>query len=190
MGQWLTPNVSLLTSPQSCRTFSMSGDLFYLLMGSILPLTFVNNWEKDGTATPEEMASYFIEVMDNAQDGDCSQGDGMNLVDTQFAYLYSQNSNVPDNPTKLINKTDLPAEAANAKAGLFYMTYGANKDMSLQYQTQGNKASGFISLPDPLGDNGIQFICPMDELGGKITLSASGGLGSWNYYLYLIGWWD
>lgn len=60
---WLTPDFALFSAPVQCRTIELPGDLWSYITGALLPLTYVTNWEQFGTATPEESAEYFQDVI-------------------------------------------------------------------------------------------------------------------------------
>lgn len=63
-GAWLTPDIDQLSNPLTCRKISISGDLWLYLTGALELLADSNNWEQFGTATPEEIASYFRDAID------------------------------------------------------------------------------------------------------------------------------
>ena len=61
---WLTPDVDQLNETQQQRTICVAGSLWYLVSGALELLAEEWNWEEFGTATPDEVASYFQDVRD------------------------------------------------------------------------------------------------------------------------------
>lgn len=63
MQAFLTPNSSLFSSASIGRCVSCPGELWYLIDGAMQALTMPYNWEQFGTATPEETAEYFTDLL-------------------------------------------------------------------------------------------------------------------------------
>lgn len=61
---WLTPDIEELSESQEQRVICCPGSLWYLVGGALESLTESWNWEEFGTATAEEMASFFQDVRD------------------------------------------------------------------------------------------------------------------------------
>ena len=61
---YLTPDLVEFGSVADCRTVTLPLSLWYLVNGALQELTFPENWEMFGTATPEETADFFINVLD------------------------------------------------------------------------------------------------------------------------------
>lgn len=69
---WLTPDLSSFSAPVRCRTIHIPGDLWQFITGALLPLTFSRSWEQAGTATPEETAAFFEDVLTNHLSSMCA----------------------------------------------------------------------------------------------------------------------
>lgn len=69
---WLTPDLALLSAPVACRTIHIPGDLWQYVTGALLPLTYPASWEGFGSASPEEMAAYFEDVLTNHLESMCA----------------------------------------------------------------------------------------------------------------------
>jgi len=69
---WLTPNLSVLGAPGDCRTISLPGELWQYVTGALLPLSAPWNWEQYGDATPQEVADYFADIINNHLDSMCN----------------------------------------------------------------------------------------------------------------------
>jgi len=69
---WLTPDLTLLSAPVNCRTIHVPGDLWPYITGALLPLTYLTSWEQFGTATPEETAAFFEDVLTNHLSSMCA----------------------------------------------------------------------------------------------------------------------
>lgn len=69
---WLTPDLSSFSAPVRCRTIHIPGDLWQFITGALLPLTFPGSWEQAGTATPEETAAFFEDVLTNHLSSMCA----------------------------------------------------------------------------------------------------------------------
>jgi len=61
--RFLTPNLSTLAEAKDCRTVKIPGNLWPLLSGALLELTYSYNWEQFGDATPDETADFFNDVL-------------------------------------------------------------------------------------------------------------------------------
>lgn len=106
---WLTPDASILANPQGCRTISVPGDLFYLVTGCLELLAESENWEVFGTATPDEMAQYFRDVIDEHVDSGC----GMKWLDDTYT-LFSGTYEMYSGFDLAFQRSSLPAEMQNA----------------------------------------------------------------------------
>lgn len=60
-----TPDVLLLGGSVESRVITLPPDLWYLVGGALGELADAGNWEQFGSATPEQMAEFFINVLDN-----------------------------------------------------------------------------------------------------------------------------
>lgn len=80
---FLTPDLSLTTNPPDCRVIQVPGDLWYLVSGALEALALPYNWEQFGTATPDEMADYFREVIEEYVMSSCAYlGEIRAFIDT------------------------------------------------------------------------------------------------------------
>lgn len=64
MNAWLTPDIEQLSGSLDTRFISVPGSLWYLVSGALILLADERNWEMSGTATPDEMAGFFADVLD------------------------------------------------------------------------------------------------------------------------------
>jgi len=69
---WLTPNAADFGAPVDCRNIHIPGDLWQFITGALLPLTFVSSWEMAGTATPEETAAFFEDILTDHLNSMCA----------------------------------------------------------------------------------------------------------------------
>lgn len=63
--RWLTPNTAPANVASRCLFIPDSVDWIALVAGALIPLTFPNNFEQFGTATPEETANVFLTMFDD-----------------------------------------------------------------------------------------------------------------------------
>ena len=61
---YLTPDSSAFSSATVGRSLCIPFELLYLIDGAVQELTKAENFEQFGTATPEECAEYFTELLD------------------------------------------------------------------------------------------------------------------------------
>jgi microcystin-dependent protein len=61
---WLTPDESQLSESQAERTIRLPGSLWSYVTGALALLTEAENWEEFGDATPDDMAQFFADVLD------------------------------------------------------------------------------------------------------------------------------
>lgn len=64
MHAWLTPNIETIAEVTLARTICVPASLLSYVGGALELLAEGFNWEEHGTATPEEMATFFREVRD------------------------------------------------------------------------------------------------------------------------------
>ena len=50
------------------RFINVPGSLWLYVVGALAELAYEYNWEKFGTATPEQMAQFFADILDDFQD--------------------------------------------------------------------------------------------------------------------------
>ena len=62
---WLTPDQESLEESQVERTIRLPGSLWYLVGGALALLAEAENWEEFGDATPDAMAQFFADVLDD-----------------------------------------------------------------------------------------------------------------------------
>jgi microcystin-dependent protein len=61
---WLTPEESQLSESQVERIIRVPGSLWSFVTGALTLLTEAENWEEFGDATPDDMAQFFADVLD------------------------------------------------------------------------------------------------------------------------------
>jgi hypothetical protein len=64
MKAWLTPDAADLLETLDTRTIRVPGSLWLYVSGTLSLLCDSENWEQDGDATPEQMAQFFVDVVD------------------------------------------------------------------------------------------------------------------------------
>jgi len=62
---WLTPDVEELEANRDERVICVPGSLWYLVGGALDLLAQAENWEEFGDATPDDMAQFFADVLDD-----------------------------------------------------------------------------------------------------------------------------
>lgn len=62
---WLTPDESQLSESQVERTVRLPGSLWSYVTGALALLAEAENWEEFGDATPDDMAQFFADVLDD-----------------------------------------------------------------------------------------------------------------------------
>jgi microcystin-dependent protein len=65
MRAWLTPEESQLSESQVERTIRLPGSLWSYVTGALALLAEAENWEEFGDATPDDMAQFFADVLDD-----------------------------------------------------------------------------------------------------------------------------
>lgn len=109
MRAWLTPDLELLSNPQDCRKIAVPGDLWYLVQGALELLCIEENWEQHGTATPEQMAQYFMGVVDETAVSECGGESGMFVSnDTSTIEILAMNQSTHPGGVAYITPLSLP----------------------------------------------------------------------------------
>lgn len=116
MRAWLTPSLEILSNPLECRRISVPGDLWYLVQGALELLCMEQNWEEYGGATSEEMAQYFMNVLDEFSQSECAEvGAVFNWLDDINYDVINGFHSTSINVFDLITE-NLPEEAREATA--------------------------------------------------------------------------
>lgn len=183
---WLTPDIGLLTNPLDCRTITVPGDLFYLVTGALELLAEEESWEKYGTATPEDTAVFFRDIIDAYCTSSC--GGGMNLLSTLYgAYSGSGGSG---NPTQIqLLKTSMPSEMGDAVGVLANIKSSVDVERIMTIFPYGNASLQAVVTLQPGDNQWGQILIPMDDLGAKINIGGFGVPTYWSYDISFIGWW-
>lgn len=183
---WSTPDSSVFSDPQDCRTIAIPGGLWFFVQGAVEELTKTYNWQEEGTATPEETTQFFMGVLDQFTQSECVQQ--MQFVTTNFIQIINESYTQSGNVFPIV-RTMLPLAAENSVALLAFVKSKHNvANANIQLNQKSGNAMQLLSFATANVDNRVTTIIPMDLDGAEIrSLSANGTLVELT--VNVIGWW-
>lgn len=180
---YLTPDIEALESSPSCRTIAVGGELWYLVTGALDELSKAYRWEQHGTATPEDMVEYFMDVLDSYNESSCGES-GMQ-------YLYPVQQIVNTDESEGITSWVFPVASLpeNASALLLGVQITPTGDGTFTGGAlRSSPGLGGASVVSYTIANGwFQFVCPVGVNG--INIKITGGGLSWTITVNVIGYW-
>lgn len=168
---YLTPSTEALASSPSCRTITVGGELWYLVTGALDELSKAYRWEQHGTATPEQMAAYFMDVLDSYNGSSCG-GAGMEFIDTASVTLFSETISYTGGQAKVVLVTDLPTEAQEASAVYLQIDVTASGSPAGDLIVAGNFAFARQNVRMVSGVVTAQLLCPLFTGGIRFSMNA------------------
>jgi hypothetical protein len=108
---WLTPDQDDLSAPVEQRAITLSNELWPFVSGALIPLADSRNWEQFGSATPDQMAQYFQDVLYNISP--IEMGGQMNWIEQTTYTVDNVTGHVGAYILDIVHG-DLPVEASEA----------------------------------------------------------------------------
>lgn len=183
---WLTPDSDKLTNPLACREIRVSGDLWLYVTGALEKLSDSDSWEQFGSASPDDVAQYFSDVIDDYQrDGVC----GMKFIDEIEDVLFDETYLYTAGYQITVTKSFLPVGAQNATAVYldFRIDYPSTT-WALQVVKPSGDARQFLRT-GVSGINRFNVICPMGDDGFVVNMINVPIGQSVTWAARLVGWW-
>lgn len=185
---WLTPDNGAFLEAAVCRTITVPWPLLPYVTGCLQLLAESGNWEKFGSATVDDTAVFFRDVLDDYLESACG---GAMFNDGNFQTIL--NTDWMEYPSGLI---DIPL--ASLPTGIVYGSV-------LLLQNQLKVDDGFITFyGKPIGfttepnktiydtvassDSKLQSLAYVGEDGIRIQITPNNTV-QWTITTNLIGWW-
>lgn len=184
---YLTPDNSDLSESPDCRQLTVAGDLWYLVSGALSELCHVWNWEQSGTATPQECADYFKNVLDDFGESIC--GGGMFNNANELELLNFSGSTTVD---FYIPITSFPSGVVAGTAVLLDVRLTSVNDGTLEVVPMNGFSVGLgavhHSFPASSGTF-LQLTAVAGATGIRVTISGM-GLENYSIIVDLTGYWS
>lgn len=185
VNRWLTPNLSSLTSPQSCRKIAIPEDLWSYVTGALFPLTEEKNWEEHGDATAAETVAAFHDAFDNYLVSQCGTMEFINTVGHSFFDVSA--TWVSGYEIDFPNPDPLPWASDATAALLAIQMLFSSANRTLQINDGNDKARQYFRIPQANVLHTFSCIVPLRGSGIKFYPLASSG-ESFRIVCGLVGW--